>query len=67
MGDINYFGEIDKTVEIKLKLKLSSNDLYNWATNCYDLETLKYILRAIKSQIRSIENPQEVDDFRSLA
>lgn len=67
MGDVNYFGEIEKTVEVKLKLKFSSNDLYNWANNCYDLDILNYVLQAIKAQIKSIEHPQDVDDFRSLA
>lgn len=55
---------ITKTISNQVTIEISTNDIFNWLTNCRDIETLKYLGKYALAKASYMENPDN-DDFRS--
>ncbi|MDY5211685.1 hypothetical protein [Intestinibacter sp.] len=55
---------ITKTISNQVTIEISTNDIFNWFTNCRDIETLKYLGKYALAKASYMENPDN-DDFRS--
>ena len=55
---------ITKTISNQVTIEISTNDIFNWFTNCRDIETLKYLGKYALAKANYMENPDN-DDFRS--
>ena len=53
-----------KTISNQVTIGISTNDIFNWFTNCRDIETLKYLGKYALAKASYMENPDN-DDFRS--
>lgn len=60
----NVVQTITKTISNQVTIEISTNDIFNWFTNCRDIETLKYLGKYALAIANYIENPDN-DDFRS--
>ena len=55
---------ITKTISNQITIEISTNDIFDWLTNCRDIETLKYLGKYALAKASYMENPDN-DDFRS--
>ena len=55
---------ITKTISNQVTIEISTNDIFDWLTNCRDIETLKYLGKYALAKASYMENPDN-DDFRS--
>ena len=53
---------ITKTISNQVTIEISTNDIFNWLTNCRDIETLKYLGKYALAKASYMENPDN-DDF----
>ena len=53
-----------KTISNQVTIEISTNDIFDWLTNCRDIETLKYLGKYALAKASYMENPDN-DDFRS--
>lgn len=63
---VDYNAKIKNTIEIPINIEISTNDIFNWLSDCDNVDTLRYLGRHALNQIKIIENPDN-DDFRSRA
>ena len=55
---------ITKTISNQVTIEISTNDIFDWLTNCRDIETLKYLGKYALAKASYMENPDN-DDSRS--
>ena len=60
----NIVQTITKTISNPVTIEISTNDIFNWFTDCRDIETLKYLGKYALAKASYMENPDN-DDFRS--
>ena len=60
----NVVQTITKTISNQVTIEISTNDIFDWLTNCRDIETLKYLGKYALAKASYMENPDN-DDFRS--
>ena len=53
-----------KTISNQVTIEISTNDIFNWFTNCRDIETLKYLGKYALTKASYMKTPDN-DDFRS--
>ena len=53
---------ITKTISNQITIEISTNDIFDWLTNCRDIETLKYLGKYALAKASYMENPDN-DDF----
>ena len=58
--------KISKHVAVTVEAELDKNDIFNWLTECQNVETLKYLGKYALRCAESLEHP-DYDDFRSRA
>ena len=57
---------IRKTIPVDVEIPMSTNDIFNWLTDCQDAAVLRYLGRYALRCAEGLDNPNE-DDFRSRA
>ena len=62
----DYNGYIDIPIRQEIKVKLSTNDIYNWFDNCYNKDTLLYFKRIIQNKIDYLNNPNEYNNENDI-
>lgn len=55
-----------KTIPVNIEIPMTTNDIFNWFTDCQDAAVLRYLGRYALRCAEGLENPDE-DDFRSRA
>ena len=61
-----FIQNITKTVKLDVQIDLTTNDIFNWITECDSAKDLKYLARYARKCANILEDPDD-DDFRSRA